>query len=127
MLLRAEGQSMARGLSDTDPVDALTLAALGILAFVAQTLSHEAVGHGSLCVLFGGRIVLIAPFYMQCTIQPWTMVAAGPGANLLEGLVAYLLLRRASGKAGPAVYWLWLFFLQTWLVAAGYLLVGAIS
>src|SRR6185503_6556660 len=61
--------------------DLPTLAALGIVAFVAQSLLHEAVGHGAACLAIGGRITWLTPMYMRCSVESPAMVAAGPALN----------------------------------------------
>ncbi|HEX3808222.1 MAG TPA: hypothetical protein VHW02_00865 [Rhizomicrobium sp.] len=104
----------------------ITLMALGVLAYVSETLLHEAVGHGTLCLLGGGKITLLAPLYMRCSAVTLAMVVAGPCANLLGGLICLLALQfKRSEPARSFDYFLWLFFIFNWLVAAGYLLVGA--
>ncbi len=105
--------------------DLLTLAALGVLAFVAETLLHEAGGHGSLCLVTGGKIVELAPLSMQCSVVTPQMVAAGPAMNLLVGLACLIGLRMRS--AGTLAMFLWLSLVFNWMVAEGYLLIGALT
>jgi hypothetical protein len=102
-----------------------TLAALGIVAYVGETLLHEAVGHGGACVAGGGTVTLLAPLYMRCSEVFPAMVAAGPALNLLAGGAAWIALRDMQGPAGAWRYFLWLTLAFNWLVAAGYLFVGA--
>lgn len=100
-----------------------TLAALGVLAYVAETMLHEAGGHGLACVLTGGRIELVAPLFMRCSlVSPW-MVVAGPMMNVLAAAASLMALHRARDDAWR--YWLWLSFVFNAAVACGYLLVGA--
>lgn len=104
---------------------ALTLAALGIVAFVAETMLHEAGGHGAVCLSTGGDITLLTPLYMRCSVVTLPMVAAGPAMNLLCGGLAWLALRPLPARVGARHFFLWLSLAFNWLVAAGYLLVGA--
>jgi hypothetical protein len=53
------------------------------------------------------------------------MVAAGPAMNFVCGAVAWLALQPRQASTGTARYFLWLTLAFNWLVAAGYLLVGA--
>jgi hypothetical protein len=103
----------------------LTLAALGTVAFVAETMLHEAGGHGGVCLATGGRITLLAPLYMRCSVVSPAMVRAGPAMNFLSGAVAWLALQAPQARVGAGRYFLWLSLAFNWLVAAGYLLVGA--
>jgi hypothetical protein len=105
--------------------DIPTLAALGVVAFVVQSLLHEAVGHGGACLAAGGTITLLTPMYMRCSVDSLAIVAAGPALNLVAGALAWLALRRLSMRAGTAQWFLWLCLAFNGLVAAGYLLVGA--
>lgn len=116
---------MPTTVSMPNTANAATLAALGSVAYVSETLLHEAAGHGSVCLATGGKITLLAPLYMRCSEVALQMVAAGPGMNLLAGLVSYLLLQRREAINGAWRYFLWLVFLFNWLVAAGYAMVGA--
>jgi hypothetical protein len=105
--------------------NSFTLAALGVLAYIAETLLHEAGGHGAVCLLTGGKITLLAPLYMRCSIVTPLMVAAGPAMNVLFCLLSFLALQVRSERAGALRYFFWLSFCFNGLVAAGYLLVGA--
>ncbi len=62
-----------------------TLAALGVLAHVAQTMLHEAGGHGVACMFEGGRVEMIAPLFMRCSVAAPAIVAAGPGDERAGG------------------------------------------
>ena len=105
------------------PPNLATLAAIGALAYVGETLSHEALGHGLACIASGGRVTLIAPLYMHCTVTTRAMVAGGPAANIVAGAASLLALRATRGDT--LRFFLWLSLVFNWLVAAGYLLVGA--
>lgn len=105
--------------------DPVTLAALGILAYVAETLLHEAVGHGVMCMAAGGRIEALAPLYLSCSAASAPMVAAGPAMNVLAGLASLIALRATAAGATAGAYFLWLSLIFNWLVACGYVLVGA--
>lgn len=107
--------------------DPITLASLGVLAYVTETLLHEAAGHGGVCLATGGQITLLAPLYMRCSVSTPLMVAAGPAMNAVAGFACLLALRLRSGQAGPLRYFLWLSLVFNWLVAAGYLLVGGLT
>jgi hypothetical protein len=109
----------------SNTTNSATLAALGTIAYVGEALLHEAAGHGGMCLATGGRITLLTALYMRCSELTILMVAAGPGMNLLVGLLSLLLLQRREAISGIWRYTLWLAFLFNWLVAAGYAMVGA--
>src|SRR5258708_35955427 len=43
-----------------------TLAAIAAVAFIVACVSHEAVGHGGMCLAVGGRIALLTSVYFHC-------------------------------------------------------------
>jgi multisubunit Na+/H+ antiporter MnhC subunit len=105
--------------------DTVTLMAAGVLAYVGETLLHEAVGHGGVCLASGLRFTMLAPLWMRCSEFSPAVVAAGPAANVLAGaaFMAILLWRRPAGALWSLL--LWLGFVFNALVACGYLGVGA--
>jgi hypothetical protein len=107
--------------------DAWTLAGVGVVASVAQTLGHEALGHGTACLLQGGAVTLLAPLWMRCSVTSPALVAAGPAANGLLGLLALALLRGRPPARLTWRLWLWWSLAFNWLVAAGYLGVGGLT
>ena len=103
-----------------------TILAIGVVAYVSETLGHELLGHGGMCLLQGGRITALAPLWMRCSISTLPMVIAGPAFNLLAGglCAAVLSPRRRSDTLG---YALWLTCAFNLLVACGYLIVGGVT
>jgi hypothetical protein len=43
----------------TTPLDALTVGAIGILAYMLGNVLHEGLGHGGACVLIGAKPLVI--------------------------------------------------------------------
>src|SRR5580692_3490330 len=84
-----------------------TILAIGVLAYVGETIGHELLGHGGVCLLDGGRITALEPLWMRCSVQTIPMVVAGPAFNFAVGglCAAILKLRRRSDAIG---YFLWL-------------------
>ena len=105
--------------------DVPTLLAAGVLAYIAETLLHEAAGHGGACLAQAHRFLVLAPLWMRCSQTSLFQVAAGPGMNVLAaaGFFAVLRLWRSVGPAAGLL--LWLGFAFNALVACGYLGVGA--
>jgi len=100
-----------------------TALAIGVIAYVGETVGHELFGHGTVCVFSGGQITALAPLWMRCSVRTIPMVIAGPAFNFLAGGVcaALLWLRKRSDTVG---YFLWLSCAFNLLVACGYLIVG---
>lgn len=73
--------------------DWLTVAALGILAMCIVTLDHEALGHGSACLLLHGHIRLLSSSLFRCDVRSGWIDPAGPAGNLLVGTLALVCLR----------------------------------
>jgi hypothetical protein len=114
-------------VAQTRSDDLATTLAIGVTASVAQFVVHELVGHGTACVLLGGRILAVAPLWMRCTINHRLMVLSGPMANLIAGGLCWVILRSAPPRSPASRLFLWLSIAFQWLVAAGYLAVGAAS
>jgi hypothetical protein len=96
---------------------------IGVLAYVGETVGHELLGHGSVCVLGGGRITALAPLFMRCSNHTIPMVVAGPAFNFLAAGGCALALR-ARARVDILSYFLWLSCGFNLLVACGYLIVG---
>lgn len=101
-----------------------TVLAIGVIAYVGETLLHELVGHGGVCLALGGRITRLAPLWMHCSLtSPW-LTLAGPAMNVAAAAL-FLALIWSPQPRGPARrLLLWLSFCFNALVAAGYLMVG---
>jgi hypothetical protein len=72
----------------------VNVAAIAALAFIAACTSHEVLGHGGGCLAEGGRITLLTSVYFHCENGGVIADLAGPCANLLLGIAAYVLLER---------------------------------
>jgi len=75
--------------------DTATVCALAVIAMCVVTFAHEALGHGGACLLLGGQIELLSSSLFHCGLHSGWTDPAGPGMNLLVGLVA-LIARLAS-------------------------------
>jgi len=82
------------------PDDALTLASVGIVAFVIAIVVHEGLGHGLATLAVGGKPVMLTTCYFSSSgsLSRW-IPAAGGIANVVAGLLSVLALRllRTSG------------------------------
>ncbi len=71
--------------------DRLTVAALGLLAMCMVTCNHEALGHGSACMVFGGHIRILTSSVFHCDLpSPW-IDFAGPATNFTLGSLALVI------------------------------------
>ena len=73
----------------------LSIAAIGVLAYLSADVAHHVIGHPAGCLVMGGRITLIAATIVKCTHTGIVVDLAGPAANLLAGLAALVLASRA--------------------------------
>jgi hypothetical protein len=108
------------------PSDALTVAALAVLAYAAANVLHEAVGHGGACLLVGGAPQLLTSASFECgtdglsSAGPRVVAAAGTIVNLVVGAIAFAAFRRAA-RRGPALrFFLWLFATVNVMDGLGY-------
>jgi hypothetical protein len=73
--------------------DWLTVSAIAILAACIVTIDHEAIGHGSACLAFGGHIKLLTSVYFDCAGSRASVAAFGPIGNLAGATLAWLALK----------------------------------
>jgi len=73
--------------------DAITVGAIAIIAMSVATAAHEAVGHGSACLLLGGRITLLTSVYFRCDLASRLVSPAGPLGNLVAGFACWVAMR----------------------------------
>jgi len=71
--------------------DLPTLAAIGVLAALAATVSHEVLGHSLGCLAIAGEVRMITPVVFRCIDSPTPADLGGPLGNLALGLVALTL------------------------------------
>jgi hypothetical protein len=113
-------------MMEADRHDALTVAAIACLAFIIADLSHEVLGHGVVAYLLGAHHFLLSSTYLSSDINSKLIDAAGTIANLLEGALAWLVMRRGRGSVHWR-YFLWLLVAFNFLDATGYFLFSAVS
>ena len=101
--------------------NALTLIALGDLAFILADTTHEALGHGLATLAVGGVPVLLTSSYLSTSghYSRW-IPAAGGIANVIVGLIALVCTRPARKAAPSLLYFLILVAAFNLLFAAAY-------
>jgi hypothetical protein len=119
--MTSEQQSAVPDVDGHD--DAIMLGALGILAYVASMMTHEALGHAVLCVQAGGHNVMLSGWAEGCDLAPLPLrvTVAGPLAQFGAGLLAWLAIRQLSAGVGMASRsFLWLYMVFDLLISSSY-------
>lgn len=71
-----------------DADDAVTVWSIAVLSACVATIAHEAVGHGSACLLLGGTITRLTSVYFRCSARSLWVAAGGPLGNLAAFAIA---------------------------------------
>jgi hypothetical protein len=108
--------------------DLLTLAALGMLAYIGCDLGHELIGHGGVCLATGGRTASFSTVHFQC-MGGWQplITAAGILFNIATGTLLWLALRRLPVTSADTRQFLWLSMGYNLLTGWGYLIRSSLS
>jgi hypothetical protein len=70
--------------------DMATVIAIAAMAACTSDVAHEAMGHGSACLLSGAQITLLNSAFFQCSHFGHYVAVSGPLGNLTTGLIAFL-------------------------------------
>jgi hypothetical protein len=118
-------------LPENAPKDSpVMLGALGILAYAASMMTHEALGHGGFCLAVGGQNAMLTAWAERCNfpnVQPSGIEAAGPGLQFGAGVLAWLLSHRLPAEAVRLRYFLWLYMIFSLFVSSGYVAFSGIT
>ena len=111
----------------TKPVetDLLTIASIGILAYILGNIIHEGLGHGGACLITGGRPLLITAVNMECSADNRFVTASGSLMNAVAAALFFLLTRIA--RSPHLKYFAWLSMTVNMLSTAGYLAFSGIG
>jgi hypothetical protein len=110
--------------------DAVMLASLGILAYSASMLTHEAIGHGGFCIAVGGHNVMLTAWAERCAFPdgaPFGIEAAGPGVQFAAGLLSWLAMRHVSSHLKNLHAFLWLYMVFDLFIASGYVAFSGVT
>ena len=102
---------------------ATLLAALGILAYAASMMTHEALGHGAYCLLAGGHTTMLTAWGESCSFvgtHGSELKAAGPAVQFTVGLLAWLGLHHLPANATRLRFFLWLLMAYSLFISSGY-------
>jgi hypothetical protein len=106
----------------------LTLAAIGILAYVSCDLLHELLGHGGACLATGGQPATFSTVHFQC-LGGWQpgVCAAGIVFNVIAGAALWLIARRSATISIHVRYFLWLAMAYNLFTGWGYVVSSSLS
>jgi len=110
--------------------NAFMLGALGMLAYAASMMTHEALGHGGFCLFAGGHNAMLTAWGERCSFpnaQPPGIEAAGPALQFAAGLLTWWTLSRLSVNATVLRYLLWLYMVFNLFVSSGYVAFGGVT
>jgi hypothetical protein len=97
-----------------------TVIGIAVVAYAACDMVHEVAGHGLACALTGVRALSLSTVALQTSTESRLVAAAGSMANVVAGLLAFLLARR-DARSGATRYFFWLFASLNLLNGTGYL------
>jgi hypothetical protein len=109
---------------ETDP---LTIASIGIVAYIVGNIIHEGLGHGGACLVTGGRLLLITAVNMDCSPDNRFVIAGGSLMNAVSAVFFFFLTRITSRTRPHLKYFAWLSMTLNLLSPAGYLAFSGIG
>jgi len=92
-------------MTTTNTDDAVTVAAIGLLAYVSADVAHHALGHAGACLALGGSINRLSSVFVDCSVRGSAIDLAGPLANLTLGLLA-LIPARVVHNVTHRLFWI---------------------
>ena len=111
----------------TAPLDALTVGAIGIFAYMLGNLLHEGLGHGGACLLVRGKPLVISSVHFECSSDTRLVFAGGTLINLIAGAV-FFALERLTGSGYPRLkYFFWIAMTVNLYTGTGYFLFSGIG
>ena len=106
--------------------DRLTLAAIGILAYMVANVLHEGVGHGGTALLLGAQHVVLSTVALDSSLDSKWIDAAGTLVNLAAAIPLWLVLRKVKLHSSHTYYFLLLAFAFNLFTGTGYFLFSGI-
>lgn len=76
----------------------VTIVALGLIAYASADVAHHVFGHGGACLALRGRVDSLSSVHVQCSVTGSAVDLAGPIANLMVGVGAWLGARIAGPR-----------------------------
>jgi len=107
--------------------DTVTVASIGVIAYILGNILHEGLGHAGACVLTGGKVISVSAVAMDCSAENRLVIAGGTIMNVIAA-AAFFFLGRIAGRNSAALrYFLWLSMTINMMEAAGYFLLSGIG
>ena len=106
--------------------DTVTIAAIGVIAYILGNILHEGVGHAGACILTGGKAISVSAVAMDCSADNRLVIAGGTIMNVVAAAI-FFLLGRIAVRNSALRYFLWLSMTINMMEAAGYLLFSGIG
>ncbi|MGC2744830.1 MAG: hypothetical protein WA672_16765 [Candidatus Angelobacter sp.] len=125
MTLSAETTSLEDSRVPRARINLVTVIAVAIVSYAAADAVHELLGHGTVALLLGIKITSISSVGLQSYESSRLLSAAGSVANVLAGIISFLLLRRRQ-RLDSTAYFLWLFGFVNVMSGTCYLLASAL-
>src|ERR1700686_3693889 len=113
-------------LRETTKPDLLTIAAITIAATVIADFIHEGLGHGGMCVVTGGRPLVLSTVHFECSADTRLVASGGTLANLIFGAL-FLAAARAVKQTASWRYFFWLLMTFNLFQVGGYFLFSGIG
>jgi hypothetical protein len=112
-------------------VDLPTVLGIAVVAYTLTNVVHEGGGHGTACLLVGGKPTVLNAIFLSCNgaqgIGQRVLAMGGSVANVALAIPTGLAVRFLRGSPGPNHYFLWLLFALNVLMPSGYLLFSGVS
>lgn len=108
--------------------DLLTIAAISTVAYIAQNVLHEGLGHGGTCMLVGAEPIALSTAYFNCGVESAGsaahkfVAASGALVNIIVGLGFWAVLQRKTLKSQAFHLFIWLSMAINLFSGTGYLL-----
>lgn len=113
--------------SPTPAADGLTVAAIGLFAYMLGNLLHEGAGHGGACLLVGAKPMVLSSVHFECNVESRLVAAGGTLMNLIAGVLLFVLGRQI-GRGHPRwKYFFWIAMTINLYSATGYFLFSGIG
>lgn len=107
--------------------DWATIAAIGILAYMAANILHEGFGHGGVALLSGARHIVVTTVSMNTSLDTRWIDAAGTLINLFAALILWPVLTSTKIRSVHTRYCLILMFAFNLFTGTGYFLFSGIT
>ncbi|GHO70360.1 hypothetical protein KSC_092520 [Ktedonobacter sp. SOSP1-52] len=129
MEARLDGSAKAQAQATTTRIDLFTVAAIGVVAYLLSSITHEALGHGLAAILLGLHPQHVSSVDLDVSfagVPDWKrqiVDAAGCGAQVVVALITLGIMPLFRVNKGTTRYFLWLFSTINLIIPGGYLMV----